>query len=461
MAKKIIAAAIAVSCAGLVFAQANKLDITESDPGKLGWFQGTPPSRDKILSASTGSFFAFPGLRYSVNHMREFYPTKPVWAAKTKQYTFKEALDMDKIDALTFETWEDTNKPVRTITWKQSLEENYYDGCIILHKGKIVYEKYSIDEGKGGLEKDGIHAAMSCSKSFTGTLGAMLVTTGLPDKNGKNVVIDENTLVKTIIPELDGSGFGDATVRQVLNMTTAIKYSEDYSDPNAEIWTFSAAGNVFRPASYQGPQNYYEFMPTITKLNGVEHGETFAYGTINTELMGWIIARATGVPVDQHLSNLIWVPMGAHHDAYYQLDLSGMAYAGGGLSLNLRDMAAFGELVRNKGKFNGKQVVPVAAIEDITSKRDIKQDQAAFANDPEYPLLLARGWSYRDMWWHTNNADGAFMARGVYGQAIYIDPAAQMVIVRFASGPNSSNKHTDPTSIPAYEAVAAYLKTKK
>lgn len=460
MLKKSLFVMTSLFCSSFVFAQAVRPNITESDPIKMGWMQGNPPPKEKMLSAVTGDFFMFPRLRYSVNHMREFYPTRPVFAADTKQYVFKEKLDIANIDKLTFKTWSKNPADSKTMTFAESLDENYYDGLIILHKGKIVYEKYAIDEGKGGLTKDGVHAAMSCSKSFTGTLGAMLITTGLPDKNGKVVKISENAIVKNIIPELKDSGFAEATVRQVLNMTTAIKYSEDYGDPNAEIWTFSAAGNIFKAASYKGPQNYYEFMPTITKLSNVEHGKNFAYGTINTELMGWIIQKVTGRDVADLISELIWIPMGAHEDAYYQMDPTGASFAGGGLSLNLRDMAAFGELIRNNGKFNGKQVVPAEAVKEITSTKDKASEKQAFANDPDHPFLIERGWSYRDMWWHTNNDHGAFMARGVYGQAIYIDPAAEMVIVRFASHYLSSNNGIDPTSIPAYEAVAEYLMKK-
>ena len=114
-------------------------------------------------------------------------------------------------------------------------------------------------------------------------------------------------------------------------------------------------------------------------------------------------------------------------------------------------MAIFGEMLRNRGKVGNKQVIPEEAVE-LVSKGG---DQNAFAKSEEYPRL--KGWSYHNFWWITNNTHGAYMARGVHGQAIYIDPAAKMVIVRFASNPLSSNKYIDPISIPAYEAIAEYL----
>jgi hypothetical protein len=117
----------------------------------------------------------------------------------------------------------------------------------------------------------------------------------------------------------------------------------------------------------------------------------------------------------------------------------------------LRDLARFGEMLRNDGKFDGQQIVPKAVVDDIRRGGD----RQAFAK-ANYALLP--GWSYRDMWWVTHNDDGAFMARGVHGQALYIDPKAEMVIVRYASHPVAGNAANDPTTLPAFEALARHLR---
>jgi CubicO group peptidase (beta-lactamase class C family) len=322
------------------------------------------------------------------------------------------------------------------MTWKESLEKNYTDGILILHKGNIIYEKYF-----GELKPEGVHAAMSVSKTFTGTLGALLVEEG---------VLDENKTGAEYIPELKNSAFGDATIRQILDMTTGLKYSEDYSDPSAEIWSFSAAGNPFpKPDSYSGPANYYDYLVTVQKEG--EHGDLFSYKTINTDAMGWIISRVSGKSIPELLSERIWKPLGTHVDGYYQIDGAGIAFAGGGFSANMRDMAMFGEMIRRKGMFNRQQILPAGLIEDIMnggSQEDFSQSV--------YGESL-KNWSYRNMWWITHNKHGAFAARGVHGQTIYIDPAAEMVIVRFASHPEAKNSKIDPTTLPAFEAVAQYL----
>ena len=407
------------------------LNAKDSDPHQMKWMQGFPPPKDKIISAIDGSFFKFPALRYSVCHMRQFMPTTEVKASTDKQYRFKLKLD-NNIDKVTFKP----SNSSESMNWKESLEKNFTDGILILHKGRIVYEKYF-----GELKPDGVHAAMSVSKTFTGTLGALLV---------EEAMLDENKTGGDYVPELKGSAFGDATIRQILDMTTGLNYSEDYSDPKAEIWAFSAAGNPFsKPVSSNAPSNYYEYLETVQKQG--EHGNIFAYKTINTDVLGWIITRVAGKTIPELLSERIWKPLGTHIDGYYQIDGAGIAFAGGGFSANMRDMAMFGEMIRQKGKFNKQQILPASLIEDIMNGGS----QEAF-NQSVYAKSL-NNWSYRNMWWITHNEHGALAARGVHGQTIYIDPKAEMVIVRFASHPEAKNSKIDPTSLPAFQAVAEYL----
>jgi CubicO group peptidase (beta-lactamase class C family) len=281
---------------------------------------------------------------------------------------------------------------------------------------------------------------MSVTKSVIGTIGAMLVADG---------TLDANAPLARYVPELKVSAFGDATVRQVLDMTTGLKYSEDYADPTAEIWSHVRAGNVLpRPPGYQGPDTFYEFLVTVQKEGA--HGQGFAYKTVNTDALGWAIRRATGKSIGQNLQDLIWTRLGAEQDAYFTIDTVGNEFAGGGLSTSLRDMARFGEMMRLDGRYNGQQIVPKAVVDDIrsgASKSDFAK--AGFA--------LLPGWTYRDMWWVTHNENGAFSARGVHGQAIYVDPKAEMVIARFASHPLAANADMDPTTLPAFAALARHL----
>ncbi len=395
------------------------------------YMQGFPPPEDKRINARDGSFFEFPALRYSIVHMREFMPTVNVPRGNvTAPAPFEYALDKN-IDKITFIP----TGMKEAVTWRKSLELNHTDGIIILHRGRIIYEEYF-----GELTPERVHAIMSVTKSFTGTLASILVAEGK---------LDPNKLVREYIPRLAYSGFGDATVRDVMDMTSAIKFSEDYNDPNAEIWQFSTAGNAMLEHKKGEPQGFYEYLPEIIKDG--EHGNIFGYKTANAEVLGWIISVITGESVAEQLRNRIWSRLGMEQDAYYQIDALGIPFAGGGLNAGLRDLARFGETMRCDGEWRGERIIPRKAIDDIL----IGGNREAFAKS-QYGKKL-KGWSYRNMWWITENSHGAYMARGVHGQAIYIDPAAEMVIVRLASSFRISNLEIDALSLPAYEAVADYL----
>ncbi|WP_176801115.1 serine hydrolase [Variovorax sp. EL159] len=405
-------------------------DAAASDPATLGWMTGSPPPAERTLRFDDGSYFQFPAMRWSVSNFRQLMPTMNVSRGLGAPVALSSALRKD-IDTLSFMPLGGT----APMSWAQSLAATYTDGIVVLHRGRIVYERYF-----GALKDDGQHGAMSVTKSVVGTLGAMLVAEGR---------LDADKQVAEYVPELAKSAFGNATVRQVLDMTTGLKFSEDYADPNAEVWAHAQAGNPLpKPKDYTGPRSYYEFLQTVQPEG--RHGDGFGYKTVNSDVLGWVIARATGRNVAQLLSERIWRRIGAEQDAYFTVDSIGTPFVGGGLNTGLRDLARFGEMLRNDGRFNGQQIVPKAAVDDIRRGGD----KAAFAKGG-YPLL--KGWSYRDMWWVTHNDHGAYMARGVHGQRIYIDPKAEMVIVRYASHPVASNSANDPVTLPAFEALGRHL----
>ena len=406
------------------------LSAPASNPQTMGWMQGFPPAAAKTIRFTDPDYFAFPKLRWTVCHFRELMPTVGVRAGSRGASDLPAALD-PAIDAVTF-TPMGGDKPM---TWRAAFDANYTDGILVLHHGQIVYERYD-----GCLDQHTLHGAMSGTKSITGLLGESLVAEGK---------LDKTALVGKLIPELRQSAFGDATVQQVMDMTTALDYSEDYADPKAAVWAYAKAGSPLpTPPGYTGPHSYFEYLETVKKKG--THGKAFGYKTVNADVLGWLIARTTGKSVAQDLADTIWTKIGAERGAFYTVDSIGTPFAGGGFNATLRDMGRLGLLVLNEGRWNGQQIIPARAIEGIREGGD----KAAFAK-AGYDTLS--GWSYRSMWWVSHDDHGAFAARGVHGQTIWIDPAAQMVIVRFASNPVAANGANDPTSLPAYRAVADYL----
>ncbi|MDZ7709503.1 MAG: serine hydrolase [Roseovarius sp.] len=303
---------------------------------------------------------------------------------------------------------------------------------LILHRGRVVYERYF-----GCLEEDGKHAIMSMTKSVTGLLAEIMVAEG---------TLDDTLRVADVIPEIGQSAFASATVRQVMDMTTGVRYSEDYSDPNADIWLYSAAASPLpKPEGYEGPNGYWEYLQQV-KPDG-NHGDAFHYKTINSDMLGWLISRVSGRSVTELASDRLWRRMGTEQDAYQTVDGKGVPFAGGGITAGLRDLGRLGQLMLNGGVIDGERLFPSAVVEKIRAGGD----PTKFAGFPTIP-----NGSYTSQWWVFHNDHGAFAARGVHGQTIYVDPTAEMVLVRLASHPRAQNGFIDPTSLPAYQALAEF-----
>ena len=402
-----------------------------TDPAALAVMQGFPPPPEKTVRVADTTSWRFPNTRWSFSHQRELGPSAAIRRGSGAAASLPYALRAD-LDAVPFVTQDG-----RPMTWGESVEENFTDGLVVLHRGVVVYETY-----RGALQPHGPHLAMSVTKSFAGLLAAVLAHEGM---------LDPAAPVVKYVPELAGTAFGDATVRHVMDMTTGVRYREDYVDPDAEVRFYSvAAGWSLPPKGYDGPTTIFDFLKTLKKQG--EHGEAFAYKTCNTEVLGWIIQRVAGKPFAELVSERIWRKLGAEEDGYVMVDSTGFAMCGAGLNVTTRDLARFGEMMRMGGAFNGQQIVPRPVVDDIAG--GARREDFAKAGYVTLP-----GWSYRNQWWVSHNRFGAYSARGIHGQVCYVAPSAEMVIARFASHPTAANGNgpLDRVSLPAYEAMAAHL----
>jgi hypothetical protein len=409
-----------------------QLDSRTSDPGVLGLMQGFPPGPDKTVRVEGGlSGSSFPNTRWAFSHQRELKATVNIRRGNAAAYAFPKKLRKD-IDAISFTTMEGEQ-----LTWAQFIDAMFTDGIVALHRGQIIYETY-----RGALEPQLPHIAFSMTKSFVGLIAAMLTHEGK---------IDPNALVPTYVPELANTAFGDAKVRHVMDMTIGVKYSENYTDPEAEVRTYGiAAGYAAPPPGYAGPGTIFDFLKTLGKQG--EHGQAFAYKTCNTEVLAWIVQRVTNTPMAQLISERIWQKLGVEEDAFIIVDPIGAAACGGGMNLTLRDLARFGEMMRLDGVFNGNEIVPEEVVDDIANGAN--RDHFAKANYTTLP-----GWSYRNQWWVSHDKFGAYTARGIHGQVCWIAPKAEVVIARLASHPVAANGNSilDKVSLPAYAALAEHL----
>jgi len=286
------------------------------------------------------------------------------------------------------------------------------------------------------------HSCFSITKSYPATLCASLV---------HERVLDDAKTIRHYLPAMRGTAYDDATLRQVMDMQIGVAYSETYADPAAHIWDFArACGLRPRPPGHAGATTACDYLRTLKKEGA--HGQAFAYKTVNTEVMCWLMAAVTGQSLVQLLQERFWSPLGCEEDGNILVDPAGMAMGGGGLSATLRDMARFGELMRREGDWGGRQLVPAAVVHDCRRG----DDPAKFAK-AGYALLP--GYSYRNMWWVTHNEFDAFEGRGIHGQRLYVAPKAEMVVARFASHPIASSAANDPITLPQMLALGRLLRS--
>lgn len=401
------------------------LDGRASDPLKFGWMRGAPPASKRRISYEGG--YEFPQIRWTLSHVRELVPTINVWRGSEGPSHFERSDRASEIENLSFA---DSNGKTRR--FEDALYDTYTDGLAVVHRGRLIYERYF-----GELWPHLPHALHSVTKSFAGTIAASLV---------HERVLDDSKLIPHYVPELRGTAWGDATLRQVMDMQTGLAYSEDYADENSGVNACGRAAAHVRPKGYKGPHTLCEYLETVRKEG--EHGVGFSYKSINTEVMTWVMERATGRTFAELLQERLWGAMGCEEDASVGVDSAGKQRAGGGMSVTLRDLARFGELVRQDGSFRGRQLVPAPVVDDILTG----------GNPAKVNIATLPGYAYRSMWWVTNNELRAFEARGVHGQLLYVAPEADLVVARFSSHPIASSAAHNDVTIPQMLALGRMLR---
>jgi hypothetical protein len=404
---------------------------------ELGLMQGFPPAPEKRVLRD--NFMQPPLNRWAFQHIRELQPTREIWRGEGPASVLpSEPMDLGKVTA--------TVREGRVISLDDLLDESHTDAFLVLHEGKVVFERYM-----NGMAPHVQHQMFSVTKSFVGTLMLLLI------EEGK---VDPAKPVAAYVPELAASAFGDARIQQVLDMTNGVSFEEIYDDPNSDIARY---GRVFGlsgepPPGYDGPMTIYDYLPTLRKKG--DHGEAFHYVTPNTDVLGWIIRRVSGKSVDANIAERFWQPMGAERDGYIWLDREGTEMAGGGLNVTARDAARFGWMIVNGGQFNGRQIIPAHVARRILTPGDPEVFTAYYGQFPGTDWYGKVTHSYHDQWWSFANAHGAVGAIGVHGQYIYLDPKARMVVVKQSSsptaegGPNESNDTDGPL---LYQALAEHL----
>lgn len=282
---------------------------------------------------------------------------------------------------------------------------------LIVHDGKLRLERYGL-----GFDADGRWTSFSVAKSFTSTLvGAAL-------QDGFIKSMDDK--VSTYIPQMKGSAYDEVSIRQLLTMTSGVRWNENYSDPQSDVARF----NQHQPEP--GVDALVSYLRALPRESPA--GERWLYSTGETNLVGILVSQATGKPLAQYLEEKIWKPAGMEHRATWILSKTGQEISGCCLQAAPRDFARFGLFILDGATAGGKSTVPQGWLQQATHKQ-------ADIGKP------GRGYGYQ--WWTYD--DGSFAARGIFGQGIFIDPQRKLVIT---SNANWAGGASEPRANEAREA---------
>ena len=387
---------------------------------ELGIMCGYPPPPEKRPDLSNWDLAPFN--RWSFLNARKLFPTVEVSADPGRSFAL--ATDLRELGSLEFENH--AGQPTRL---KDYLQNNYTDGFLVMHRGKIINEAYY-----NGMQADTPHLSQSLAKSLVGVLTGIL--------HGRGLVDLEAPLVD-YVPELKDCGYRDATLRHALDMTSGVRFIEDYDRADSDMRRVDIASG-WRPAPASGSvSTIRDIILTLPKIR--PHGERFEYRSIEADVVAWVLERAADQSLASLLSELVWKKIGAEQHAYFTVDRAMTALADGGFNASLRDYARFALLMQNNGRVGKEQVLPERWV-DESSQGDNRVYGAPYTE-------TCPSGGYRNFWWTHNLVEDDLMARGVFGQMIYIDRALQLIIVKLSTWPDYLIRDFTRDSLNAFRAI--------
>lgn len=394
----------------------------KNSDARLPIMQGSPPS----LIPPKMDWDRPPWNRWTFQNVRQILPTAEVWRGPGPvQVLPRNERDLDGL-AVTGVAGEST-------TLAGLLDDTYTDGFLVIKDGVIAVERYF-----NGMNERTLHLSQSVAKSFTAGVAGILAGRG---------VIDVSKAVTDYLPELNDTAYRGASLQQVLDMTSGVNFSEDYSDPYSDVGQADVAAG-WKPippdsrAGFRWPHNMFELILGLGQLNR-RHGDLFAYRSIETDVMALCLERATGKRLPQLMSEEIWQVAGMEESASMTVDAAGYGLASGGLNACLRDYGRFG-LAYLEGK-----IIPPAWVEATRSGNH------AIFGEP-YTYTLPDG-AYKNQWWIEDPRSRAIYARGVFGQMIYVNWDHNMVVVKLSSWPDFLNPAFNIATQAALHNISAAL----
>jgi len=305
--------------------------------------------------------------------------------------------------------------------WTDFLRRSHTDVFLALKAGKAVAEWQAPH-----AQPANPHILFSVTKSVTGLLAGILEDRGL---------LDMTAPVPEYLPEARNSGFATATVQNLADMRTSLKFEEIYLDTDGDYGRYRRA-MLWNPADGHAPETLADMLMAIPP--GPEaNGGPVEYASPNTDVLSLVIERASATRYADLLSEAVWKPLGARRNAYVTLDAAGMARGAGGLCATAHDLARLGEAIRRGGEAEGGRIVSGRWIDDMLHGGD--SDAWQNGNFTEF---VPDG-RYRNSWYQTGTERGGYCCFGIHGQWLFVDPAAEAVVVKLSSQPLPADETLD------------------
>lgn len=391
---------------------------------ELGIMKGFSSNNEKQVKNTNWVWYPFN--RWSFQNVNKILPTALIASGPTIPWAIAQEQDFMSVPV--------TRATGEKQTVADVLHEHNTDGFVVVKGNQIIQERYF-----NGMTETSTHWLASMTKSFTGLIAEILIEQG---------VLKRDELAENYVDELKGTPIGSATVQQILDMTAGTAWDESMPALQDETSFARQYGDAVGTWPMGGDSNgVFGILPKIAQDR--EHGQTFVYNSPLTDAAGWIISSATGKRIEDLMSELFWFDLGAESQAYIMADTNTYAWATGGVNMSTRDAARLGQVLLNKGEFNGKRLFPESVVESLQSG-----NRAAFEGTP-YDERIPGG-AYKSFFWLTNDEDGSYLAKGMFGQYIYINPAKDMVIVRLSSPEVSSKPEFDIDMLEVFGQIAKH-----
>lgn len=388
--------------------------------------QGSPPPPE--MRPPMIDWDRAPWNRWAFQHVREVVPTRAIRRAVQPSVLGNGTSALNDFTYMGIDG--------QMTSFAQMLDDTYTDAIYVWKNGRVLHESYH-----NGMNERSLHLLQSVSKSITAAAAGGLIAEGL---------LDPARPITTYLPELAATAWNGATLQQVFDMTTGVRFVEDYAVRDSDVGKMDYACG-WKPAPEgvdvaSWPTCMWEQIMQM-QVAEAAHGARFSYRSIETDVLGHAMERVTGKRLPQIISERIWQPMGAAEDADMTVDRAGYGLACGGICASLRDMARFGLMLLNNGKVEGQQVLSEAWCKDIRHGAHGLYDEENYKNWPNG--------AYRNQFWVEDSTLGRHYCFGIFGQMVMVAPDTGMMVVKLSTWPDFVDEDLYNQTMAGLRAVEA------